>query len=364
MKFWRKIHPSWLLVWAASGVIIWAILRAVIIGTGENSSEIEDFGLSDIMFSARDWFAGRIESIVPETEAKLGLSYLLGLKAGLPKDLSESLRAVGLTHIVVASGAHLAILVEIAKKIFGKISRFAGVLFSGVLIVLFMAMVGWTPSILRAGVMSVLTLITWYFGRKMAPWRIILLTAAGTLLINPDFITNLGWLLSFASFIGIMILGPKVTRFFYGKKKPGFIASMIITTISATLMTLPITLYYFGQISLISVQANLLILPTLPYAMGLTFLTGVLADIPGLGTIISWCATKLLDFHIFIVELFGEWTQFLIKIEKYQMWVCQDTVNGRRPNGRRLWLTQKEGHFLQRLGIRLRLRHGQGQIQR
>ena len=321
MKFWRKIHPSWLLVWAASGVIIWAILRAVIIGTGENSSEIEDFGLSDIMFSARDWFAGRIESIVPETEAKLGLSYLLGLKAGLPKDLSESLRAVGLTHIVVASGAHLAILVEIAKKIFGKISRFAGVLFSGVLIVLFMAMVGWTPSILRAGVMSVLTLITWYFGRKMAPWRIILLTAAGTLLINPDFITNLGWLLSFASFIGIMILGPKVTRFFYGKKKPGFIASMIITTISATLMTLPITLYYFGQISLISVLANLLILPTLPYAMGLTFLTGVLADIPGLGTIISWCATKLLDFHIFIVELFGEWTQFLIKIEKYQMWV-------------------------------------------
>ena len=273
------------------------------------------------MFSARDWFAGRIESIVPETEAKLGLSYLLGLKAGLPKDLSESLRAVGLTHIVVASGAHLAILVEIAKKIFGKISRFAGVLFSGVLIVLFMAMVGWTPSILRAGVMSVLTLITWYFGRKMAPWRIILLTAAGTLLINPDFITNLGWLLSFASFIGIMILGPKVTRFFYGKKKPGFIASMIITTISATLMTLPITLYYFGQISLISVLANLLILPTLPYAMGLTFLTGVLADIPGLGTIISWCATKLLDFHIFIVELFGEWTQFLIKIEKYQMWV-------------------------------------------
>ena len=321
MKFWRKIHPSWLLVWAASGVIIWAILRAVIIGTGENSSEIEDFGLSDIMFSARDWFAGRIESIVPETEAKLGLSYLLGLKAGLPKDLSESLRAVGLTHIVVASGAHLAILVEIAKKIFGKISRFAGVLFSGVLIVLFMAMVGWTPSILRAGVMSVLTLITWYFGRKMAPWRIILLTAAGTLLINPDFITNLGWLLSFASFIGIMILGPKVTRFFYGKKKPGFIASMIITTISATLMTLPITLYYFGQISLISVLANLLILPTLPYAMGLTFLTGVLADIPGLGTIISWCATKLLDFHIFIVELFGEWTQFLIKIDKYQMWV-------------------------------------------
>ena len=67
------------------------------------------------------------------------------------------------------------------------------------------------------------------------------------------------------------MLAPKILEFFYGNQKPNFVVSTILTTISATLTTLPIVLYYFGQISLISVFANLLILPTLPYAMGLTF---------------------------------------------------------------------------------------------
>lgn len=321
MKFFQKVHPSWVLVFVAVVVILWAIFRAVLGFCKADAFEMEDFGLGEVAVSARDWFSARISSVVPEPEVKLGLSYLLGMKSGLPKDLVENLRAVGLTHIVVASGAHLAILVEVAKKLFGKISRFAAVLFSVIFILFFMAMVGWTPSILRAGVMSILTLLTWYVGRKMAPWRIILLTAAGTLLINPDFIVNLGWLLSFSSFIGIMILGPRVTRFFYGKKKPGAIASTVLATISATLLTLPITLFYFGQFSLINVLANLLILPTLPFAMGLTFFTGVFAGVPVASDFLVFLTTKMLDFHIFVVKLFGGMSQFLVKIDKNQAWV-------------------------------------------
>lgn len=270
-----------------------------------------------LILKIRNWFAERVKKSLSEN-ASLGLSYLMGMKSNLPDELSEGLRIVGLTHIVVASGAHLSILVEIARKIFGKISRFIGLLFSVLFILFFMSMVGWTPSILRAGVMATLTLASWYVGRKIAPWRIILTVIAFTLMLNPMFIINLGWLLSFASYAGIMILGPKLEKFFYGEKKPGFIASLIITTISATLMTLPITIYYYGQISLISVIANLLILPTLPYAMGLTFLTGVVAEIPGLEMIFSWCATKLLDFHILVVDFFGKMEQLLVKVSPYQ----------------------------------------------
>ena len=275
----------------------------------------------DLILIIRNWFAERVKRLIPEPEVNLGLSYLMGMKSGLPEDLSESLRMVGLTHIVVASGAHLSILVEIARKIFGRISRFAGLMFSVLFILFFMSMVGWTPSILRAGVMAILTLVGWYVGRKIAPWRIILLVAAFTLILNPMFIINLGWLLSFASYGGIMILGPKLTKYFYGEKKPGLIASTVITTIAATVMTLPITLYYFGMISLISVVANLLILPTLPYAMGLVFLTGVVAGFPGIEVVVSWCATKLLAFHIAVVNFFGSMGQFVIKIESYQVWV-------------------------------------------
>ena len=275
----------------------------------------------DLVLKIRNWFAKRVQKLVPETEANLGLSYLLGMRSGLTEEFSEDLRTVGLTHIVVASGAHLSILVEIARKIFGKISRFAGLLFSILFILFFMAMVGWTPSIMRAGVMAILTVAAWYVGRKFAPWRIILIVMAMTLMVNPMYLINLGWLLSFASYAGIMILGPKIIKIFYGGKEPGFLMSVIITTIAATIMTLPISLYYFGTVSLISVVANLLILPTLPYAMGLTFLTGVAAGIPWVENIVAWLATKLLDFHIFIVEFFGEMKSFLVQIDAYQWWV-------------------------------------------
>ena len=275
----------------------------------------------DLVLKIRNWFAERIRKLVPKPEVNLGLSYLLGMKSGLPDDLSENLRTVGLVHIVVASGAHLSILVEIARKIFGKLSRFSGLLFSVLFVVFFMMMVGWTPSIMRAGIMTILTLFTWYVGRKIAPWRIILMVMAVTLLINPMFIINLGWLLSFASFAGIMVLGPKFARLFYGDKKPGFVASVIITTLSATAMTLPIILYYYGTISLISVVANLLILPTLPYAMSLTFLAGVFVGVPEIETVVGFLATKLLDFHIAVVEFFGGMKSFLVEIEPYQTWV-------------------------------------------
>ncbi|MBR3179953.1 ComEC/Rec2 family competence protein [Candidatus Saccharibacteria bacterium] len=268
----------------------------------------------DFIVNLRDWFASRIQQNLKSPEVALGLSYLLGMKTDLPEDLSENLRLVGLVHIVVASGAHLSILVEIAKKLFGKLSRASGLIFSILFIILFMALVGFTPSILRAGIMATLTLLAWYVGRKIAPWRIITIVAAITLLIDPTFIINLGWLLSFASFAGIMLLGPKITQFFYGTKKPKFIAETLITTISATIMTLPIILYFYGYISIISLAANLLILPTLSYAMGLTFLTGLTANIPGINLASAFLAEKLLGFHITVVNFLSLQTSFLIEI--------------------------------------------------
>lgn len=304
----------------AGMVLVFFRVAVVLSDVSDTDKKVED-GTESLIIDTRDWFAKRIENQLPEREAKLGMSYLLGMKSGLDKELSEDLRMVGLTHIVVASGAHLSILVEIAKKIFGKISRFSGLLFSILFILFFMCMVGWTPSILRAGVMAILTLASWYVGRKVAAWRMILLVMAFTLMLNPNFLTNIGWLLSFASYAGIMMLGPAITSFFYGAKKPGFIASVVLTTIAATLMTLPITLYYFGQVSIISLIANLIILPTLSYAMGLVFLTGVFAGVLGVEIVFSFLAEKILSFHISTVEFFGSMEQFLVRIEPYNAWV-------------------------------------------
>ena len=269
----------------------------------------------------RNWFAERIRGLVSEPEVQLGLSYLLGLKTGLPDELDENLRVVGLTHIVVASGTHLSILVEVARKIFGRLSRFAGVLFAGLFVVFFMAMVGWMPSIMRAGLMTLLTLVAWYSGRVVAPWRLILMVAAVTLMMQPSFVINMGWQLSFASYGGIMLLGPKLAKYFYGARKPGMIGSLILTTVAATMMTLPIILYHYGMVSLVSVVANLLILPTLPWVMGLTFMVGVVAGVPWIEVVVAWCATKMLDYHMVVVGWFAGMREFVVEVPRYQWWV-------------------------------------------
>ena len=265
----------------------------------------------------RDWFASRISNQLPETESGLGLAYLLGIRDNLPTTLKDGLRIVGLTHIVVASGAHLSIITDAVRKIFGKISRFASLLFATIFTILFMVMVGWTPSILRAGIMAILSLAMWYVGRKFAPWRLILITMSITLIINPTYLTDLGWILSFASFAGIMLLSPAIQQFFFAEHKIGFVAETVLTSVAATLATIPVTLYFFGSLSLISIIANLLILPTLPYAMMATFAVGITAGAGILGELCKILATWILDFHINIINFLGEETSFLIVIPKY-----------------------------------------------
>ena len=72
----------------------------------------------DVAVNVRDWFAERVRAHVPAPEVDLGLGYLLGLRRALPADLAEALKIAGLTHVIVASGYNLTILVRLNRQIF------------------------------------------------------------------------------------------------------------------------------------------------------------------------------------------------------------------------------------------------------
>lgn len=268
----------------------------------------------DIFARTKHWFAERVRDFIPAPESELGLGYLMGLKSGLPETLLTSLQIVGMTHVIVASGAHLGILTSAAKKFFGRISKFASLLFSLLLIFAFVGIVGFTPSMTRAGLVSALSLSFGYVGRKFTPFRLLGFVAALTLLIEPVYFFNLGWQLSFASFFGILILAPRLQKVLYGGKKPPWLASMLMTSVSTTLVCAPILIYNFGSLSLLSLVVNLIILPTLPYAMLLIFLTGATSFLPLAATIFGHLATFLLDLHIFVVSFFAEKTMFVLSL--------------------------------------------------
>lgn len=268
----------------------------------------------DIFARLKLWFAGAVKNYIPAPEADLGLGYLVGLKSGLPDTLAETLRTVGMTHVIVASGAHLGILVSAAKKIFGRLSKFAGVLFSLLLIMGFVLVVGFTPSMTRAALVSSLTLLFGYVGRKFVPLNLLILVATLTLLIAPFNCLNLGWQLSFASFFALLIVAPCLQKFFYARKQPPWLAGMLLTSLATTLTCAPILIYNFGTLSLLSFVANLFILPTLPYAMLLVFLTGSFSFCPWVASIMGRVATLLLDSHIWLINFLGEKKMFIFEL--------------------------------------------------
>jgi len=258
----------------------------------------------DVARIVRDWFADAVRRAIPDPEASLGIGYLVGQRRALPADLALSLQIAGLTHVVVASGYNLTILVRLARRLFVKISKYLSALSASTMIVAFIAITGMSPSMSRAGLVAALSLMAWYYGRKFHPIVLLLLAIAVTVLINPSYAWgDLGWQLSFAAFAGVMIVAPLAQRYLFGDKKPGMILQILGETVSAQLITAPILIASFGQLSNVAIISNLLILPLVPFAMLLTFIAGVGSlAIPAIAWLTGLPATWLLHYMVSVTE--------------------------------------------------------------
>ena len=286
----------------------------------------------DVALELRDEFASDVRKGVDEPEASLGIGFLTGQRRALPEELDQSLRVAGLMHIVVASGYNLTILVRLTKRLFEKRSRYLVVYSSMMLIIGFILVTGLSPSMTRAGLVATLSLMAWYFGRKFHPVTLIAFAAALTGIIDPSYVWgNLGWQLSFAAFAGVMVLAPLLQAYFFGDKKPGIIRQVMGETISAQIMTVPLILYNFGQLSNVAVVANLLVLPLVPLAMLLTFITGVLGAIgPSVMGIVAAPTQWLLDYMVWVTMSLANlsWAQSDVSLSLGGMIACFAVIIG------------------------------------
>jgi competence protein ComEC len=277
----------------------------------------------DVALRARDWFSSGVRKAIPEPEASLGVGYLVGERRSLPDELDKALKAAGLTHVVVASGYNLTILVGVARRLFVKVSKFLAAFFSSGMIIGFIAVTGMSPSMSRAGLVTALSLLAWYYGRRFHPVVLLLLAAAITLLFNPAYgHSDLGWQLSFASFAGVLIVAPLLQNYFYGEEKPSVVRQVLGETISAWLCTVPLIVLAFGQFSNVAIIANLLILPLVPLAMLLTFAAGVGALLaPPLALFIGFPALVVLGYMTRTATYLGDvsWAQTELTITPVMM---------------------------------------------
>jgi competence protein ComEC len=247
------------------------------------------------------FFAG-MKTALPEPSASFGLGLLVGIRALIPKPLQAELALVGLSHLVAVSGYNLTIIVRAAERILIRFGRGIALIASLWLIAGFLAVTGASPSVVRAAVVSIL--LATYYGRQFKPLVLILLAAAGTALVKPDYLTDLGWLLSFLAFFGILILAPALwVRF--GEPK-SILIKLLIESICAQILTLPLILYYFGQLSLVAPITNLLILPLVPLAMFVCFIAGLSGMfIPAWCGWFAWPAHIMLSLMLKIIDAFA-----------------------------------------------------------
>lgn len=270
-------------------------------------------------------FKTATEKYISSEVSGLAFGYLLGDKDALPPGMDNKMKAIGMAHIIVVSGTHLSIIIGASRKLLGRISRIVAVYGSIFLLAGYAILVGFTPSIIRASFVAILSLFAWYFGREQRPMRTVILTLGFCLSVNPYFLTNISFQLSMLAYSGVVLIMPLLARYFYGLEKPGAVGSLVLASLSAIIACLPIQLYYFGSLNLIAVFADLLILPTIPYAMGFSFLTGILAllNLDFLATGTGLLSEQILKYHVYIVNLLEEKTEFYFEFPKNEpVWLA------------------------------------------
>ncbi len=262
---------------------------------------------SDLVRDLRDSFADGIRKFIPSPEVDLGLGYLLGQKNSLPEQLTKALTITALTHIVVASGYNLTVLASAAQRLLNRFSRKIALFLAVLLVFGFMLIVGFTPSMTRAGMVSAIGLLLWYFGRKSYSYFLIILVAAITVIISPANLLNLGWQLSFASFFGVLVVSPLLQEYFFeNSQKLNAAFKLFFETLSAQIATLPLIIFNFGAVSMVSIIANMLVLPFVPIAMLFVFLTGVSSSFSPLAQFFGFISDLILKYSIFIIEWFSK----------------------------------------------------------
>jgi competence protein ComEC len=276
-----------------------SIYYASVLTEAKNGGWLEDL---------RRNFAASVYTNLPDPQASLGLGFLVGIKSQLPVTLNDQLKILGLTHIVVASGYNLTVLVRLAKRLLEKRSKFQMAAMAAGLIAGFVAVTGFSPSMSRAALVASMSLAAWYWGRRIPPAVILLFSAAVTAGVYPPYLwSDIGWWLSFLAFAGVMLLAPLLQRRLFDDTQPKLLAQIILETISAQLLTLPLLLFVFGSLSVIALPANVIVVPLIPLAMLFTFVAGASGLLlPWVAPLLAIPATVLLSYVTDLVSLMSQ----------------------------------------------------------
>ncbi len=247
-----------------------------------------------------------IDRSLAEPYAALANGMLLGVEANIPSGLYDQFKATGTSHIIVISGTNVAliagIVVAAAARLLGQRRALWPALAA---IACYALLVGGEVAVVRAAVMGGLFVTAAALKRRST--AIVSLAAAclAMTLANPLALWDIGLQLSSMATAGLVLLAPVFARWLRCGlgRAPGWLHAagedVVAVTLAATLATLPLTLYYSEQLSLVSLLANVLIVPVQPSIL----FSGTAAIVGG------WLGLELLSHWLLWLAWLGlAWT--------------------------------------------------------
>ncbi len=239
---------------------------------------------------------------LPEPAASTLAGMVLGIDR-IPADFVEVLRRSGLLHLVVVSGQNITLLAGFVLLLAGFIKRQFALVVSLLTIAVYTILAGAEPPVVRASLMAAFSYFGQFLGRQTTGLLFLVWSAVIMILLKPQMIFNLSFLLSFAATLGILVIAPLIKTLV---KLPNFLGESVAVSLAAWLMTAPILLSAFGQLSVVAILANLLVSFTVLPLMVLGFVILAVGWLwPILAKVIALIAFPLIDYLILIATAFA-----------------------------------------------------------
>lgn len=209
-----------------------------------------------------------LRELLPQRYYSIATGILLGDKYFIDDDVMSDFKDIGISHLLSVSGLHVSIIAQFFVNLFFalNLSKRKTYLFSCLGILLFMSIVGFTPSVVRAGIMLIIAYVGKAFFKSSDSLNSLGFATLCLSVANPFAGSDVGLLLSICSTLGIILFSDKLNFLVLTRLKNSklinsvttYIISTLCMTITATIATAPITIFYFKKFSLVSLLANLL----------------------------------------------------------------------------------------------------------
>lgn len=222
------------------------------------------------------------KNIQGEKELGLAQALLIGYKNDLDKNLVQSYSNTGVIHVIAISGLHLGLIYWLLLMLLKPFEKRTSLKWLHPILVisglwLFCLLAGAQPSIVRSAVMFTCIVLGNSLVRKTSIYNTLSFSAFLLLCYNPYWLWDVGFQLSYAAVLSIVIfLKPVYSWFYFRNKTLDLLWKMNAVTIAAQILTLPVSIYHFHQFPVSFLLTNFIAVPLSSLILlGLIFLCSV-----------------------------------------------------------------------------------------